>query len=310
MDNFSLIDEHISKKNKKFIIIETIESKLSGLLSPYEKCEYIPINIANDILSITLPSCEIIHQYNEYHKIVKVKISDLLKAPITNWDYNRPPDETRCLDIARYIYLSKDSMDTMLYISFSNKKKTFDVIDGIHRYTALKIIKENNSKSLDIITPSEFGGNDDAIWLYNSYIILNIRFNSTEESLISLFKNLNKSIPIPELYVRDFEKERRTTIENIANTWQIKYKTHFSSNPRPNKPNVNRDKFIELLDYLYEKYKIREKTNVKLDYLLQDANTRISMNIPSKLTISVIDKCTASGCWLFVYPLEKLKDII
>jgi hypothetical protein len=265
-----------------------------------------------------MPSYEVVNVYSDYHKIIKVKVSDLLDAPIVNWDYNRPPDDVRCQDIARYTYISRDPMDTMLYISFSNKKKTFDVIDGIHRLTALKIIKEHNSKpqSIDFLTSDiqsnhhEFGRNNDATWLYNSYILLSVRFNATEQCLISLFKNLNKSIPIPELYVRDFAMEKRTIIENIVNSWYSKYKSHFSSNRKPNKPNVNREQFIELIDYLYEKHRIREQTKVKLDYLLQEANTQISMNIPNKLTIPVIDKCTASGCWLFVYPIEKLRDMV
>lgn len=316
MSTISLAKLIKSKKMKTFKIIEsieTMESRLTTILSPHTRCEFIPQQLFNEILAITFPSNEIIHAYSEYHKIVKVKVSDLLEAPIVNWDYNRPPDDTRCQDIARYIYQSRNPLDTMLYLSFSNIKKMFDVIDGIHRFTAIKIISEYNAKPLDLLTSEhlpEFGSNCDAQWLYNSYVILNIRFNATEETLIGLFKNLNKSVSIPELYIRDFEREKRTTIETVVNDWYYKYKSHFSSNSKPNKPNVNRDRFIDLLDYLYDKHKIREQTKNKLGLLVQDANTRISMNIPRKLSIPIIDKCTASGCWLFVYDMEKLKDLI
>ena len=119
-----------------------------------------------------MPTSEIIHSYSDRHMIIKIKISDLLESPISNWKYNRPPDQIRCADIAKYIYLSKKPLDTMLYVSFNNINQSFDVIDGIHRYTSLKILKENNSKSLDLITGGDYGNNNDAEWLYNSYIIL------------------------------------------------------------------------------------------------------------------------------------------
>ena len=314
LSQISLQHQQNSKKLKKFVVVETSESKLIELLSPYDRCEFIPIEVFDDILSITFPSYELVNSYSDYHKIIKVKLHDLFDAPIINWEYNRPPDDTRCEDIARYTYISKEPMDTMLYVSFSNKKKMYEVLDGIHRFTALKIIKEHNSKprELDLLTSNtyEFGSNNDATWLYKSYILLNVRFNATEQCLISVFKNLNKSIPIPELFVRDFASEKRATIINIVDNWKDKYKSHFSSNRKPNKPNINREQFIELVDYLYDKYKVREQTKVKLDYLLQEANTKISMNIPSKLTIPTIDKCTTTGCWLFVYPIETLKDMI
>ena len=123
MSIISLQQPTNSKKMKKFVIVDTMESRLATILSPYEHCEYIPIQIFNEILAIVFPSGEIIHSHNDYHKIIKVKISDLLVAPIVNWDYNRPPDDARCQDIARYMYISKDPIDTMLYFSFSNLKK-------------------------------------------------------------------------------------------------------------------------------------------------------------------------------------------
>ena len=186
------------------------------------------------------------------------------------------------------------------------------MIDGIHRYTSLKIIKQHNSKPLEILTPGEFGSNNDAKWLYDSYIILNIRFNSTEGELIELFKTLNKSAPIPELYIRDTKKEKRIVIESLANTWQIKYKEHFSSSNKPTKPNFNRDRFIDLLETLYDKHNISEDNKHKLEQLLDDANFVISHSTLPKglLTQNARDKCVKSGCWLFVYKPDELIKMI
>jgi hypothetical protein len=114
---------------------------------------------------------------------------------------------------------------------------------------------------------------------------------------------------VPDLYIRDVAKENRTIIQNIANSWQIKYKEHFSSNSKPNKPNVNRDRFIELLDHLYDKYKIGEENKQVLENLLDHANEKIRRNLPMKLTPKCLEKCHASGCYLFLYSLEKLEKI-
>lgn len=295
-------------KNKKKLIIE--DNPLNDILEPYKSSEFIPNNIINALLPIIMPSVEIVHSYSERHMIVKIKIRDLLESNITNWKYNRPPDQIRCADIAKYIYISKKPLDTMLYLSFNNSTQTFDIVDGIHRYTSLKILKENNSKSLNLIDHCDYGSNNDAEWLYQSYIILNMRFNATEGELIELFKNLNKSTPISDLYIRDFVKEKREIIENVANNWQIKFKSHFSANNKPNKPNVNRDRFIDLLQEIYVKYNINEDNKYLLEQVLDQANWNISINIPHKLSQSIIDKCKSTGCWLFIYPNEKLIKMI
>lgn len=301
------IKNFISKHKKKLVIEE---NPLFELLEPHKKSEFIPNNIVNTLLSIIMPSSEIIHSYSERHMLIKIKINDLLNAPITNWKYNRPPDQIRCADIAKYIYLSKKPLDTMLYLSFNNNTQSFDIIDGIHRYTSLKILKENNSKPLNLIDPCDYGSNNDAVWLYQSYIILNIRFNAIESELIELFKNLNKSTPISDLYIRDFVKEKREIIENVANNWQVKYKSHFSSNNKPNKPNINRDRFIDLLQEIYLKYNINEDNKHLLEQVLDRANWEISNNIPPKLSETILEKCKSTGCWLFIYTNDKLLKII
>ena len=307
------LNQFLNSKNLKkvsLIIEEDDSNNVEILLEPYKKFEYLPINIIDKLIKTSFDSCEILHSYSSYHKIIKINISDLLSAKITNWKYNRPPDLTRCFDIARYVYLSQNVIDTMLYLSFNNINQSFEIIDGIHRYTSLKIIKNENSKQLDLLTPSEFGNNNDAKWLYDSYIILNIRINATEGDLIELFKSLNKSNPIPDLYIRDVNKDKREIIEAVSNNWQIKYKSHFSSNNKPNKPNINRDRFIDLLEKIYDKYSITNENKQLLDELLQRTNTNILYNLPKKLSNTIKEKCVGTGLWLFIYTPEELIKMI
>lgn len=284
------------------------QKELQKLLSTHK--EYTPEHSIPDVLKIAFPSTEIIHSYKPNHKIIKIQIKDFLDAPIDNWQYNRPPDLIRCSDIAKSIYKLKQPVDTMFYISYNNNTHRIDILDGIHRYTALKLLKTENSKQIDLITPSEYGSNNDANHIYESYIIINIRFNATQGELIDCFQTLNKSSPVPDLYLRDPLQAKREVIENIAKTWQQKYKSHFSTNQKPNKPNINRDRFIDILCELYDKYNITEENQQILEQMIDSTNTYISLNIPKKLSSSVVKKCMDTGCWLFVYSADEIIDMV
>ena len=264
-------------------------------------------------LQAAFPSHSILHSYTPDHMIIKARIKDLLEAPVANWQFNRPADAERCNEIARYIYRSKRSVDTMLYLSLNPKTNQFDVIDGIHRYTALMYIKQQIEKQtteeLDLITPNEMS-NDSCEWLFNSYMILNIRVNATDGELIELFQALNKSNPIPELYVRDLQKDKRECVERTCQMWQFAYKPHFSASNKPQRPNINRDRFIDVLDAIYDKYHLTEETKSRLEQTLERTNTHIAQNLPSKLPKTVKDKCELTGCWLFIYTQEELVKML
>jgi hypothetical protein len=274
--------------------------------------DYLPTQLLQEVLRQSFPTVEVLHHYTENHKIVKIKVIDLVKsAHITNWIYNRPPDEARCPCIAKHIYTSKKPLDTMLHLSFNHQKCIFEILDGIHRYTALKMIYQENIQPIDLLTPSEFGNNQDAaVWLFDNYVILNIRFNASIGELIDIFQNINKSNPIPELYIKDIQKEKRDIIENVCNHWQIKYKSHFSSSQKPNRPNINRDRFIDLLEKVYEKYNIAEDSKQVLYQVLEQANKYVQAYPPKKVPMSVMEKCLETGCYLFIHPIEKLEKMI
>lgn len=310
MSNSNSIINYFNKERciKRRLIIEEDEENVaySHLIHPYKNNEYIPDNIIHDLINIMFKSNVILHEYNIRHIVIKVTIRDMLNCNIFNWKYNRPPDEKRCYDIARHIYFNKTPIDNILYLNYNNIKKGFDTIDGIHRLNALKIIQKYNNQPIDLITPSEFGNNNDAIWLYDSYILLNIRFNTTESTLIEVFKNINKSIPIPELYLRDTTNEKKEIIEKIANEWQVMFRPHFSSSISPKKPNINRDRFIDFLEVLYDKYKISYENKYKLEDLLFSVNNQILYNIPKKITNNIKEKCSETGCYLFMYSTDEL----
>jgi hypothetical protein len=303
------------KKQKGPLLLEIIEQKEEETIyeiarKPYISCEFIPTSLISIIMQHHFPSAELVMSYHETHGIYKMLVSDLLVGSIKNWEYNRPPDVARCPDIARYIYHSRKPIDTMLYLTFNNRKEAFEVLDGIHRLTALKIIKEENSRPLELLCPGDFGSNNDAQWLYNQYIVVNIRFNASLGDLIEVFKNLNKSQNVPDLYIRDHKKEKRETIDTIVSEWIVKYKKHFSSSANPNTGHTNRNKFVDLLDKIYDKYQIDETSSNQLRQLLNDANNRVARHMPTRASLDIRVKCKETGCYLFLYKNEKLEDFI
>lgn len=309
------------KDKKPSIIIEIIETDpiddYKIIREPHKNNEFIPTCLIIHIIKYHFKSSELIHSFTQNHLLFKIQIKDILNAPINNWEYNRPPDMARCPDIANYIYNSKKPIDTMVSMTYKNTNDSFEVLDGIHRLTALRIIHTENSKCkpLDFVTPIQegdyqFGTDNDADWLYNQYLIVNIRFNAVLGDLIEGFKTLNKSQTVPDIYIRDVAKEKRDIIDTIANDWQIRYKKHFSSSSNPIVGNTNRNKFVDLLDKIYDKYKIDETKLNKFKQVLENANTLMSMNIPTKTSIDARVKCRETGCYLFLYKNDILENFI
>uniref|UniRef100_A0A6C0ITK3 Uncharacterized protein n=1 Tax=viral metagenome TaxID=1070528 RepID=A0A6C0ITK3_9ZZZZ len=299
----------MSSINNSNFYFEVIENEYSIFKNKYPNSEYIPLAYISTILTHHFGENSCILSYSPNHLVCKTTIQILLSTvPITNWKYNRPPDAVRCNDIALYIYNSQTPIDTMMYLNYNNKTHTFEVLDGIHRFTALKKLYEENNKPLELLCPGDFGSNGDAKWLYASPILLNIRFNATEGDLIETFKNLNKSQAVPDLYIKDNAKDKKEIIERIANEWQIKYKKHFSSSSNPITGNTNRNKFVELLDKLYDKYEIEEKGITKLNAILDNVNSYLMRNIPKKVSGDIRFRCSESGCYLFLLKNDVLLD--
>lgn len=266
------------------------------------------MNVDINKLKSEIKSLKILHKYTTNHILIKCKIIDFLNLKITNWEFNRPPDTIRANAIAKYVYTKKPELDWLFYAIYDNKEGCLNIIDGIHRYTALTIINKENHKEIDLLDLNIYGYNGNAKWLYETYILISLRFNTTIGEQIDLFQTLNKSNPVPDLYINNNDESKRIIIEEIVNTWMVKFINHFSHNAKSNIPNTNRDRFIELLDILYNKYKI-DKTNINILYdKLYEMNEHIKKNIPIKISQNAIEKCNKSGCYLFLYKNDILED--
>ena len=119
------------KTPKESIAVEILEepeeiTRYEKLRRPYLTAETVPLSLIGEIMQHHFPSSELTMFFSENHRVYKMQIKDLLVGPVRNWDYNRPPDMARCPDIARYIYHSRKPVDTMVSLSFNNKKDIFD----------------------------------------------------------------------------------------------------------------------------------------------------------------------------------------
>jgi hypothetical protein len=233
-----------------------------------------------------------IHEYTDDHRLIKLTIGQLLELPIENWKHNRPPDEVRVVEIKEFIQDKVKINDILqpFYIHYNSKKDIYEVLDGIHRYSAMKGAEEHIS---------------------DKTVFVHLFVDLSCGSLVDIFENLNKTVPVPELYIGQPQADttKKDIIEGVAEQWKKLYKSHFSgSSTSCQIPNIIRDHFINILSELYTSYRIRCKTkllelleransNIK-DYIIADVSCR---EIPIKFSDKQKQKCLDSGCYLFLY---------
>lgn len=241
---------------------------------------------------------ELIHRYSPNHVLVKCAVADLFKTNIKKWKYNRPPDIARCAEIAQFILSRRPTIDWLFYAIYENSSDIVYLLDGLHRFTALRIIYDENAK-----IPGDISH------ILSQHVLISIRIDVTDGEAIDLFQQINKSNPVPDLYLQNTDQDKKTVIEEIAAKWITNYRGHFSTNPRPNVPNTNRDRFIEFLDSMYQKMELTRETGYKLNHELYKMNEYMRKNPPPKLSAKTLEKCQQSGCYLFIVKPDILQSI-
>ncbi len=256
----------------------------------------------------------------EGHYLVRLPITDAVALGAVNWRFNRPPDLTRIPEIARYYYSTHSPMDTVFYMNFNQQTGKIEVIDGIHRYSAICYLIEQNKKPRDLLDSSgNYGYDSNAEWLYNGsrFVLISITIDAPDRYLIDLFQTLNKSVVVPDLYM-GADNDRRGIIEDVANNWMVRFSSMFSTSSRYQRPNMNRDEFIGILDAVYDRIGLTGDNNPKntLLSLLEDANENVKKyqfrhkQVMRDCSASMIMKCSKSGCYLFLYKRDELITLL
>ena len=241
----------------------------------------------------------LLHTFSSAHKLIKTTVGDLLEYPIRNWEYNRPPDDIRCNEISNYLAKPEVQLLQPFYLHYDSKENMYYVLDGIHRYTALTMIEYKE--------------------IVNTKTVFIHIFNDLSKGmLVDIFENLNKTIPVPQLYVNvdKHDSSQISIIEEILTDYKKRYKEHFSPNGTFCAPNINRESFTNLLTDLYKLHNIRNKKG--LEDILTKTNNSIkeridsgmhTRSLPNKFSEKQKDKCRKSGLYLFLYNCEIIKTI-
>jgi hypothetical protein len=214
---------------------------------------------------------------------------------IENWKNNRPPDENRIPEITRQ--LQKTSyVDGIIYLAYDEKLQKYYCYDGIHRVHSLMFLYSKADNGYE----------------YNHFVTLHI-IPYIENEIRVKFENINKCIPVPQLYVvKEYEKDMKEMIIKVTKYFTNKYKLHFTHSSHPNIPNENRDVFTNKITAFIEKYeneigekysKYDKESDKALIEELELFNTYRKENEIrrfKKLTAKQREKCSKSGCYLFI----------
>ena len=250
-----------------------------------------------DANAVINKKCEmvIINQYNENHFLCNCKIDNIIDFNICKWEYNRPPDYIRVSDIGEFIHKG-GPIDWIIYCTYISKIgeiSKIEIYDGMHRISAIK----------DYINIYELTQNTRCT-LRDQSILISIRINPTLGETIDAFQNINRCVSIPDLYIDNSSiiegfNTKKNIIEEIIQDYTNKFKPHFKSSIRAVIPNINRDIFINIIDKIYDFYKIKYKN--QLENILNMANLHIQNDISNiKYTENALNKCKKTGCYLFI----------
>lgn len=147
-------------------------------------------NVSNEFMN----NSSIVFQDNN-NTILLTNIKYILdNFQIENWSKNRPEDTIRVEEIAKY-YESNNIKIIPGTIHVWLHNEIHYIYDGLHRFLAAKLLNENSLRPI------------------NLNILLSINYSKFEDNIINDFININKSIPIPFIYVDDTEKLKSISVK-------------------------------------------------------------------------------------------------
>ena len=234
-----------------------------------------------------------------------IEMRDLFNLPLQLWSGNRPRENDRCIEIAQLLNQKRPPIADLnnIILSFNNVTENFEIIDGSHRVGAFKYIKDNYD--------------------YSPKIFVSIGFDESDGDKIDLFLNINKSIPVSELYTRNPSQDRTNILEPYSHKFREQFPQYFTTSNSAQKPNTTRDLFQSLLIAIYEKYNIESET--ELNEIVQRTNQLVKNAVKNDSKIiadgwrmprrtpaykNQIVKCAQYGLYLFMCSIEDLKNNI
>lgn len=207
------------------------------------------------------------------HHVYWVPIKIFNSLPITSWKFNRPPDTERVAEIRVFMKESK-RVDGLIYLACVNHQLV--CYESNHRREALR------EQMPEDMAP----------------ILVDVLWDATDEMVKAEFFRLNKAVSVPDLYVDNTPEDNVATVLAAVDRFCSKYPKLRSASSRPQRPNYNRDNLTqEFVRLMKELHIPAEELLARLERL----NQKMAEVSHHRLSESVVQKCTASGLWLFAW---------
>jgi len=253
---------------------------------------------------LTEMGLKLVISHTDRHQTYKIKMKKFIKLNMKRWQFNRPANMERVDEIGESLFGKRQPIFFIFQCIYNQEENLFEIIDGIHRYYAVKklndMLEENETNS----------------WFYNSYLLVEIKYNCTKGEYIDWFETINKCTPVSEIYTSS-QDEKKEIVEEVVNIYYSKYNSHFKG-ANPNIPNTSREKFTEIVLYICNNFNISSENKKYLLKILEDINKQIQQIVISnnlkklkpKITEKSLKKCNDTGLYLFLAKPEKLLVLI
>lgn len=207
-------------------------------------------------------------------------ISGLIK----NWSHNRPHDQKRVEEMELF-YMNGGRVPFYLFVA-ELKTEGLVCYDGNHRRNLLLSL---NDGSLNVI--------------------IDVMFDATEDKIHKALESLNKSVPLPSLYIDKSLIKVKPDILRLVKKYEDRYPKLKSESSNCHRPHFNRDTFCEDIGKIYLYYKNNITPNSELSVLeiekvLQHLNLGYKNQkygcIHKDISDKILQKCEVNGLWLFI----------
>ena len=129
-------------------------------------------------------------------------------------------------------------------------------------------------------------------------ILVDVLWDATDEMIKAEFFRLNKAVSVPDLFIDTTTEESISAVLTAVNGFCSKYPKLQSPSGRPQRPNYNRDNLTQ------EFVRLMKELHISADELLvrlERLNQKMAEVSHHRLSETVVQKCKASGLWLFAW---------
>lgn len=201
-------------------------------------------------------------------------LKELKSAGTVIWSGNRMLDSSRIEELKNmYLQNSYEMIPGILHVFREHKK--YHIYDGAHRYEAA--IKSGlNLKAL-------------------------VSVLSNASKVYEDFTNVNKSVPVPEIYITKDKKPHphKDICQKIVEYFNTNYPDFKSSSGKPRAPNYNQDILMETFLDIIEEVSLVDPNKNTLKNMI-DAIQKANEETSEDLKLNSIKKCQQKNFYLFL----------